>query len=81
MTLRDCQKLQVGDTFRRPSTNQHDEGWKLLRVTGVETDNLNVMRAKLAFTAVDQHGYEIRVRYALWRAVWKDVMHKAERCS
>lgn len=78
MTLRDCKKLQVGDKFRKPSTNGHDNGWRNYRVVQIEF--LPSPTNLLAFTAVDQHGYQFRVRLADWKdADWNVYLRNAER--
>lgn len=74
MNLRQCKKLRVGDKFRRPSTNSHDNGWREYRVISTETDS----RGLVAFTVVDQHGYQSRMRLLSWKQSSKAFMSDAE---
>jgi hypothetical protein len=48
VTLREARKLTVGDTFKRPSTNGHDNGWRSYEVTGVDMTGIQL---------ADMHGY------------------------
>lgn len=88
MTLRETKKLLVGDKFRRPSTNSHDNGWRVYRGVNLELDDplyRKSPKASLAaFTAVDQHGYQCRVSILAWNSMageQKRFMKVAERCQ
>lgn len=80
MTLRDFRKLQVGDKFRKPSTNSHDSGWREYRVAQIEF--LLDPSKLIAVTLIDQHGYLMRVRLENWiKADWNMVFKNAERVA
>jgi hypothetical protein len=51
MTNSQVRKLAKGETFRRPSTNSHDEGWRLYTVVSATSGLFNKIHV------VDQHGY------------------------
>lgn len=78
MTLRDFRKLQVGDKFRKPSTNSHDNGWREYRVAQIEF--LLDPSKLITVTLIDQHNYLTRVRLSNWLTTgWKLAFSKAER--
>lgn len=54
MNIRDAKKLRRFDTFRKPSTNSHDNGFRVYTVT---------LSYPEGFTAIDQHGYHIRCHW------------------
>lgn len=49
MTKREANKLGVGDQFKRPSTNGHDNGWRIYSILTSLPDG--------GFQTEDQHGY------------------------
>lgn len=55
MNIREAKKLRNGDKVRRPSTNGHDNGWRVYAVSEC---------SPAGFHTVDQHGYHSNVQFA-----------------
>ena len=54
MTLREAKKLRAGDTFKRPSANTHDAGFRAYTV---------IERNPTFITVQDEHGYVSRTHW------------------
>lgn len=72
MNLKQVKKLKLGDKFRRPSTNTHDNGYRVYRVIAL---------ADMVLTLQDQHGYHIRISTELgeWKNHSQGFMRDAEQ--
>lgn len=78
MNLQQAKKLTVGDKFRRPSTNPHDNGWRLYEVYQVERST-----AGIVVYVRDHHGYAqcMGLRPYLWKWGNREWFATAELCQ